>query len=1080
MTKAVLKNPYLVVVLALAILVLGLSTYPKIPKDLLPIFETSAVQIVTFYPGMPPEVMEKDIMSRMQRWTGQSVGIEHQEAKALTGVCIVKDFFREGISLSEALSQASSYAMSDMFYLPPGTIPPMLMPIDPTATLPLCLVVVSSSGMDEQQLYDIAYYELRNKLQSIQGVISPAVFGGKLRRIYAYMEPNKLEAYGLSLMDVQHALSKYNVLIPAGNMKVGKNDLQLFTNAIPETIAELNETIVKVVDGVPVKISDLGRVENTSQIQSNIVRINGQRQAYIPIYRQPGANSIEIVNTIRRNLGNILARLKNERAGDEGIEELVLSVAMDQSGPVQDSIDGLQYAAGLGALLAGIVVLLFLRNLRSTLIVVLVIPLAVLTSIVGLYFTGNTINSMTLGGLALAIGILVDQSIVVLENIVRHVNMGKPPLQAALDGTKEVTLPILVSTITFAVVFFPTVFLSGLASFLFTPLAMAAIIAIFASFVFSITLVPAYCAKFLGSATSHGQGSQPSTAPQPSRLGEAYARLLHAMVKARYLVALVAVVVLGIAMLLTTQLGQEMIPPIDAGQFAMFVRMPSGTNIDETNKRIQSIEQSIIESTGQPDPSYALGAEYEKIPESDLQILISNIGVLMDWPAAYTPNVGPADSFMLVQLKGKSGRPGAFDYVEELREKLTAEFPDVEFSFDTGGMLTSALNMGEPSPIHLQVSGAKLEEMHEIAEHVKLAAEEVPGTVDVRIAQRLDYPTMTIKMDRDKAARLGLTPEVVMQNLVSATNSSVGFDPAFWVDKSKGNHYFIGVQYPEEILHDIDAIMNIPVLIRDGVPIRLRNVATVEHGEGPGSVSHRNIGRVMDVYVNVERGYDVGGVMTAIERNIVSNEALGAVHEQDERGEVYRLANYPGTALRTQGEVKEMRKSFKQFSAGLVIAAVLVYLVMVAQFRSFIDPMIILLTVPLGFVGVVIMLLSTGSNLSIMSLMGIIMMVGIVVEYSIVLVDFANHRLEEGLSVREAIIDAARVRVRPILMTSLTTWLALLPMAIGIGGGDANAPLAQAIIGGVIAATLLSLLVVPCLYVIFKRQPTDEAQFAIT
>jgi multidrug efflux pump subunit AcrB len=343
---------------------------------------------------------------------------------------------------------------------------------------------------------------------------------------------------------------------------------------------------------------------------------------------------------------------------------------------------------------------------------------------------------------------------------------------------------------------------------------------------------------------------------------------------------------------------------------------------------------------------------------------------------------------------------------------------------------------------------------------------------------------MTIKMDREKAARLGLTPEDVMQNLVSATNSSVGFDPAFWIDKSKGNHYFIGVQYPEDILHDIDAILNIPVLIRDGVPIRLRNVATVEHGVGPGSISHRNIGRVMDVYVNVERGYDVGGVMTAIERNIVSNEALGAKFEQDERGEVYRLANYPGTALRTQGEVKEMRKSFKQFAAGLVIAAVLVYLVMVAQFCSFIDPMIILLTVPLGFVGVVIMLLATGSNLSIMSLMGIIMMVGIVVEYSIVLVDFANHRLDEGLSVREAIIDAARVRVRPILMTSLTTWLALLPMAIGIGGGDANAPLAQAIIGGVIAATLLSLLVVPCLYVIFKRQPnnqsTDEARLAVT
>lgn len=431
---------------------------------------------------------------------------------------------------------------------------------------------------------------------------------------------------------------------------------------------------------------------------------------------------------------------------------------------------------------------------------------------------------------------------------------------------------------------------------------------------------------------------------------------------------------------------------------------------------------------------------------------------------------------MLVQLKGKSGRPGAFDYVDQLREKLNERFPDVEFAFDTGGMLTSALNMGEPSPIHFQVSGAKLEEMREISEHVFDAAYSVPGTVDVRIAQRLDYPTLTITMNRDKAARMGLTPEGVMQNLVSATNSSVGFDPAFWVDKSKGNHYFIGVQYPEELLTNLETILNIPIGMVDGVPIRLRNVAEIEKSQGPGVVNHRNITRVMDIYANVERGYDAGSIMTNIEAALlVDGNPLGASRDTDDRGEVYRLANYPGTALRSQGEVKEMRKSFSQFTAGFVIAAVLVYLVMVAQFRSLLDPLVILLTVPLGFIGVVAALLLTGSNLSIMSFMGIIMMVGIVVEYSIVLVDFANQRLNEGMSVQEAIIDAAKVRARPILMTSLTTWLALLPMAIGTFGGDANAPLARAIIGGVIAATVLSLLVVPCLYVILKRKPLDHS-----
>ncbi|NOY43209.1 MAG: efflux RND transporter permease subunit [Planctomycetes bacterium] len=1075
MTRAVLKNPYLVIVLALAILVLGIYTYPKIPKDLLPIFETSAVQIVTFYPGMPPEIMEKDIMSRMQRWTGQSVGIEHQEAKAMTGVCIVKDFFREGISLDTAMAQTTSYAMSDMFYLPPGTIPPMLMPIDPTASLPLCLVVVDSPGMDEQQLYDIAYYELRNKLQSIQGVISPAVFGGKLRRIYAYMDPRKLEAYGLTLMDVQHQLSKYNVLIPAGNMKVGQKDFQLFTNAVPETIEDLNDSIVKTVDGVPVKISDIGRVENSSQIQSNIVRINGGRKAYIPIYRQPGANSIEIVQTIQKNLANILARLKNERAGDVGMDELVLSVAMDQSGPVQESIAGLQFAAGLGGLLAGVVVFVFLRSITSTLIVMIVIPLSVLAAIVGMYFTGNTVNAMTLGGLALAIGILVDQSIVVLENIMRHVQMGKNPPQAALDGTQEVVVPIFISTVTFAVVFFPTVFLSGLASYLFTPLALATIIAIVVSFVLSITLVPAYCAAFL--KVNPNADTQAAAAHGP--LTNAFGKLVAGCLEIRWLIALGAAGLFAGAAYLATQMGQELIPPIDSGQFTVYVRMPSGANIDMTDYQIQNIEQAIIEETGEPDPSFALGVE--KNVDSDLQILISNIGVLNDWPAAYTPNIGPGDAFMLVQLKGKSGRPGAFDYVEQLREKLNRRFPDVEFAFDTGGMLTSALNMGEPSPIHFQVSGAKLEEMREIAEHVEDAANSVAGTVDVRIAQRLDYPTMTITMNRDKAARMGLTPEEVMQNLVSATNSSVGFDPAFWVDKSKGNHYFIGVQYPEELLTNMETIRNIPVGMVNGVPIRLRNIATIDRAEGPGVINHRNITRVIDIYANVARGYDAGSIMTAIESRLLADgNPLGATRDHDDRGEVYRLSNYPGTALRSQGEVKEMRKSFEQFTAGFAIAAVLVYLVMVAQFRSFVDPFVILLTVPLGFIGVVAVLMLTGSNLSIMSAMGIIMMVGIVVEYSIVLVDFANHRLAEGLSVKEAVVDAAKVRARPILMTSLTTWLALLPMAIGSFGGEANAPLARAIIGGVIAATVLSLIVVPCLYVIFKRPPKEQKQWATT
>ena len=1102
MIRLALKNPYLVVVIALAVLVLGLYTYVfELPADLLPQFETSAVQIVTFYPGMPPEVMEKDIMSRLQRWTGQSVGIEHQEAKAMQGVCIVKDFFREGISMDTAMSQVTSYAMSDMFYLPPGTIPPMVMPFDPTANVPLCLVVVTNPQMDEQELYDIAYYELRNKLQSIQGVIAPAVYGGKLRRILAYVDRERLEAYDLSLMDVQRALLEQNVLIPAGSIKIGHEEFQIFTNANVDRVAELNEVPIKEVDGVPVLMRDVGSVENSSQIQTNIVRVNGSRKAYIPIYRQPGANTIEIVKQINLQLRNIEERLKVERSEDPKMATLGLSVAMDQSIGVVQGNRSLQIAAGLGALLAGGVVLLFLRSIRYTLIVVLAIPLAILAAVFGLYFTQDTLNAMTLGGMALAIGILVDQSIVVLENIVRHAHRGKRPSQAALDGATEVAIPMLVATVTFAIVFFPVVFLSGLAKFLFTPLAIAASIAIFASYLIAITLVPAYCAKFLRVEADGGKASR------SGRLTNGYQWLLTVLLPVRYVVVLIAVGGFVASLYaMSTLLGQELFPQVDTGQVQIFVRMPTGTRIEVTEQKIQEIEREIIKVIGDPDPSFALGRE--EIPESNLQLLVSNIGVLLDWPAAYTPNSGVMDAFMLVQTKSKAGCPGIVDYVQQLRGIFEDKFSDVEFSFDTGGMLTAALNMGEPSPIHFQIQSTNLETAQQVARQIVKVADFVNGTADVRIAQRIDYPILEVEMDRELAARQGLTPDEVMKNLVAATNSTINFQPSFWIDKRKGNHYFFGVQYREQDLESIDTLMNIPVGGGTDGPRRLGNVAKIKRTVGPAVINHRNITRVTDVYVNVLPGYDVGGVVGQIESQL---EELGAQPETDERGALYRLGRpkidvigepvqislaeepfrdseaYKGVTFRMMGEVRSMREAFRQFAGGLVIAAILVYLVMVAQFRSFSDPLIVLLTVPLGFIGVVVALLLTQTNLSIMAFMGIIMMVGIVVEYSIVLVDFANQRLADGLTVRDAILDAAKVRFRPILMTSLTTWLALLPMAIGLGGGEANAPLARTIIGGVIGATILSLLVVPCLYTIMKRplrsrddEPFQDPQLEVT
>ncbi len=1064
MIRFALRNPYAVGVAALATVVLGIASFQRLPADLLPIFKTPAVQIVTFYPGMPPEVMERDIMSRLERWTGQSVGIEHQEAKAMLGVCVVKDFFREGISLETAMSQVTSYAVSDMFYLPPGTIPPMVMPFDPTASVPLCLVSVSSPVMNEKELYDIAYFELRNRLQSIQGVIAPAVYGGKLRRILAYVDRTRLEARGLGPMDVVEALKRQSVFIPAGNLKAGNLDYQIFANSMPSEVEDLNHMPLSVRDGVPVLVGDVADVRDSSQIQTNVVRINGRRQVYIPIYRQPGANTIEIVQSIRRNLERIQQRLKemNPSARDLSIE-----VVLDQSVYVRNSLRALQLEGVLGAGFAALVVVLFLRRWRPTVLILTSLPLAILAAVTGLYFMGLTLNAMTIGGLALVVGILIDQAIVVVEAIVRHVDEGQTPFQAALRGASEVAAPVLVSTATFCIVFFPVTFLSGMASYLFSPVAVAATLAMAASFLFSITLVPAFCARVLKPVPGK------TAAARAGGLAASYGNFVHRILPHRRAVVAGSILLLGGSLLLLRSTGTELFPPVDAGQFQIMVRLPSGTRIENTEARLAEIEAVLVAEIGEADPW-----DPERHPDSDLRMLISNIGVLMDWPAAYTPNTGPMDAFVLVQLKGKPGRPGTFEYVERLRSKLSERFRDVEFSFDTGGMLTAALNQGEPAPIHLQVSGSNLETSHRIAGIIADRAASVEGVIDVRIAQRMDYPILDIEIDRVKAALAGLETEDVMKNLVTATNSSIGFDPAFWIDERNGNHYFIGAQYSEEDLNSIETLRDIPVSGTGGKrPVALRSLVDMSRKTGPATISHRNITRVIDVYATVRPGHDIGSVVSRIEESVGASDQLAPVSRESDRGTYFEVTGPEfadaGYSYSLTGEVATMRDALDQFLQGFLLAVVLVYLVLVLQFRSFRDPLIVMLAVPLGLVGVGAMLFAGGTPLSMMSAMGIVMMVGLVVAYSTLLVDYADRRLAAGVTLRDAIGEAAGVRIRPILMTSLTTVLALMPMAIGGPGAEANVPLAHAIIGGVLGAAALTLVVVPCLYVMLKR-PSRE------
>ncbi len=1042
MVRRALENPYLVVVGILAIILLGITVLFRLPADILPIFKTPAVQILTLYPGMPTETMERDITNRLERWTSQANGVAHQESKSLIGVSVVRDFFRPDIDPSTALSQVSSLASSDLYYLPPGTIPPMVMPYDPTASIPLALLTISSETLNETQLYDVAYFNIRNMLSGITGTIAPAVFGGRIRRILVYVEPNKLAARNLSPLDVVNGLRQWNTLMPTGDAKMGTTDYMIVTNGMVSKVDEINDFPLKIVNGAPVFVRDIGSAKDTYQIQTNVVHVNGRRQVYIPIYRQPGANTIEVVEGVKRALANIKTRIP------PGID---LRVIFDQSIYVRRSLRSLEKEALLGAVLAAMMVLVFLGSGRLTVVIFLTIPLSILAALIGLDATGNTLNSMTLGGLALAVGRLVDDSIVVLENTVRHLRTRKTALEGARDAAEEVAMPVIVSTITTAVVFFPVVFLTGLGRFLFSPLALSVAFAMAASYVLAMTLIPAYSACFLHpGGESRGEPTGRSSifatvAHKLDGLKDGYERWLRKALARRRILLTAAALAFAVSLGLYPFLGKELFPSIDAGQFTILVRAPSGTRI-ELSEDLASRVEAVVR---------------EIMPASELNTIVTNTGVLYDWPAAYTPNAGPMDTFLNVQLT-EDHRTSAQDYVRRLRLVLPEKFPGVGFAFDTGGLLSAALNFGLPSPIDIQVIGNSLQVAQDIARKVETEAREVPGTVDVRIQQKVDYPVFNIDVDRVKAAYLGLTAEDVVKNVVTAINSSVNFLPAFWIDERNGNHYFLGAQYPEDRIRDISTLENVP-LTDPGPPGRksqepalVKNVASISRGVAPLEVDHQNITRVTDVDVNVD-GRDTASVAGDIQRRLD------------------RLRLPAGYSVVMRGEIQSIRESFAGLGLGLLMAVALVYLVMVAQFRSFLDPLIILFAVPLGLIGVIAILLLTGITVNIQSYIGTIFMVGIAVSNSVLLVEFANRQRQEGLPIEEAVVRASAIRLRPILMTSFAAIVGLLPMAFRLGtGAEANVPLARAVVGGLAASTFLTLFVVPTLYLVLKGRKENS------
>ncbi len=1036
MVHLAVRYPHAVLVLVLGMLVFALAVIPRMPTDVLPTYKKPAVQVLTMYPGMPAEIVEKDISSRIQRWTGQAVGIEHQEARSMLGVSIVKDFFHDHIDPDAAMAQVSAYAISDLYYLPPGTWSPMMMPFDPTATFPLCLLAVSSARdsegrlrYDETALYDIAYFDLRNRVQSISGVVAPAVYGGKLRRILAYTDPMALQARGRSPMDVVRAIDRNNSFIPVGTARIGGIDYLLDSDALPPDTELFNEFPLYAEAGRIVRLRDVADVQDSAEIQSNIVRIDGARQAYIPIYRQPGSNTIAIVEGIKERLDEIKTRLP---------EGVLLDVIFDQSVFVREAVDNLVEEMVIGGLLAALMVLLFLRSFRTTVFILIQLPLSVAAALVGLSLAGETINMMTLGGLALVTGLILDEGIVAIENIARHLELGKGPVEAAVAGMREMARPRLLILFTVTVVFFPVIFLVGIGKYLFVPMAISVGLAMAASYLFTMTFLPLLASRFL---RSHGEERGLARALERGfqALQRGYARLLDTALRARWLTLAGAAGVLAFALGVgLPQLGQELFPRVDSGQLMIRVRESPGLAPAETEKTCVEVEKIV----------------QEVIPASALKKMITNIGVLNEWPAAYTPNAGSGDAFVNLQLTDDPGRDTVWAYVERLRPRLRERLPGVEFSFDTSGILSAAVNNGVAAPINVQIDGKDLHVARGIAEEVRRRLAAIPGCTDVRIQQQLDTPMYRIELDREKAFHLGLDADRIVKDVVTAFRSSISFAKSFWLDPGNGNHYFVGAQYPTSAMDTRQALEEALINPGDGRrPIPLKSVATIVRDEAPNEVTHLNITRVTDVFANVE-GRDLGSVAREVDAVLA---------------DVRSRRDFPkGYALHNRGEVRIMRESFEGLGFGLVFAAVLVYLVMVLMFRSFVDPFIVMFAVPLGFVGVVAALWLTGTTLNIQSLMGVIMMIGIVVAFSTLLVDFANHLRATGRSARDAIREAAALRLRPILMTSLAAVLGLTPMALT---GGANIPLARAVIGGVLAATVLTLFVVPAIYVTVRGAP---------
>jgi HAE1 family hydrophobic/amphiphilic exporter-1 len=1046
MSRFALRFPYFVIVLCLMVGVVGLSSVVQMPVDLFPSIRIPVVVVATFYNGMPPEQIENDITGRFERFFTLGSGIEHIESRSLTGVSLIKIFFQPGTSADSAVTTISNLAMADLGRLPPGTLPPVVLKSD-ASSLPVCLVTLKGQGLTETQLRDYGQFAVRNQIASVPGASVPQPFGGKYRQIMIYVDPAKLEANQLSVMDVVRTVNASNLILPAGQVDIGPTNYNIYTNSQLNTVEEINNLPLKMVGQSPVLVKDVGYAQDASQIQYSIVRVDGQKSVYLPILKQGGdANTISIVDGVKQVTSHLLDVPKS----------LVTNVVFDQSVFVKNAIDNLVHEGVIGLLLTALMILVFLGNFRATMAVFLSIPLSALATFIVLFFGGSSINSMVLGGLALAFSRLIDNSVVVLENIFRHMELGESPEVAAERGASEVALPVLAATFTTAIVFFPVTFFYGVSRFLFTALALSVVISLFASYVVAMTVVPLFCAKLIKSTVAHnveGNRQEHEAKADRQQLGwgtrfnhwfnwrfthflDGYERLLGRALVRPMLTVVAILVLVAASFLLWPLLGLAYFPRTDPGQFVINLKAATGTRIEETNALVKRVEDVVK----------------REVAPSDLRIIASNLGINPDISALFNSNSSTYTAMIQVGLTDQH-KTGSYAYMDKVRAALNREVPEISTYFQSGGLVDAVLNLGLPAPIDVKVSGSSLESAYDVAQDIADRARKLSDVSDVLIPQDIDAPALKLDIDRIRASQLGLSQKEVVDNVISALTSNGMIAPSYWIDPKSGNDYLLTVQYPEGTVKSVADLKSIP-LHGDGEadPTRLDMVADVTRVVRPTEVDHYQLRRTIDVYITTKY------------------EALGGVAGEVDKI-VAAVSKPEGVRVAVNGSVKAMNASFSSFGTGLTLAVVLVYLILVAQFRSFVDPFLIMLAVPPGVLGVLVILVATGTTLNIMSLMGVIMMVGIVVSNSILIVEFTHRLIEdEGMRVRDAVAHACRVRLRPILMTSLATIIGMVPMALKLGtGAEAYASLARAIIGGLIASVVLTVFLVPAAFLIVHR-----------